>query len=407
MSDKAKLTRRRDADPVRVGDDGRISYWSGGAPGHGTRHQERCGTREAAELRATEVRERLLRYRSGNVPHSDATLDDLMRAARGHWEKVGHPTGTVRQYRSNWNAHIPQLVGDTACREVAVAHYAAIFNALNKKRAPQPTIDAVARTLGAVVSFGVLNGYFPDGAPFGGPDLRRATVKQARATAQRQDLGRAETRVDLNECPTPADVDTYATAFEQEYPGYGARLVHLAFGTGLRINELLALRWDSVNLDTLVVEVAWQLDRYHPWPALARPKGSKTRTTKLWSYYQHVAASLVEDALNREGPDHGWLFPRHRSGTGWAEQAGKLASAARRRCDWQWKSFHWLRHGFASWSLAPQSDGGFDINPNRVQAWLGHAKVSTTTDIYSHTPRGDDSHIRDTTSRLPGIPTHT
>jgi integrase len=402
VSKQRKLTRRRDADPVRVGDDGRVSYWTGGAPGAGKRKQERCGSREAAEVRAAELRERLLRYRSGTVPKADATLDDLMRAARDHWTTVGHPTGTIRQYRSDWNAHVPGKIGATPCREVGIATYAAIFNGLNAERAPQHIIDAVARTLGAVINFGVLNGFFPDGQPFGGPDLRRATVKQARATAVRQNRGRKQTQIHLDECPTPADVDKYAAAFEGEYPGYGARMVWLAFGTGLRINEALALRWDSIDLITLDVAVDWQLDRYGTWPALALPKGNKERTTLLWECYRHVAVSLVEDALDREGPDHGWLFPRHRSKTKWADQAGKLAGAARKRCGWEWNSFHWLRHGYASWGLAPEADGGYGFNTARVQEWLGHAKPSTTTDTYVQKPRGDDSHVREATRRLPG-----
>src|SRR4051812_36971771 len=249
-----------------------------------------------------------------------------MRAAVKHWRKVGHPTGTIQQYRSDWNTHVPPKIGAVPCREVEISHYTAIFNQLNEEQASEQVIDAVARTLGAVViKFGVLNGYFPDGQPFGGPNLRRAAVAGARAAAAKQNRGRKKKRIHLDECPTPADVDKYATAFEEEYPGYGARLVWLAFGTGLRINEALALRHDSINLDTLEVAVDWQLDRYGMWPALALPKCNKQRTTQLWACYADVAASLVEDALNRKGSDHGWLFPRHRSVTKWAYQAGKLA----------------------------------------------------------------------------------
>jgi hypothetical protein len=224
---------------------------------------------------------KLLKRRSGPAPKADATLDELMRDARDHWEKVCHPTGTIRQYRSDWNTHIPAKIGAVPCREVDISHYTAIFNKLNEERASEQVIDAVARTLGAVtVKFGVLNGYFPDGQPFGGPDLRRAAVAGARATAARQNRARKVKQIHLDECPTPADVDKYAAAFEEEYPGYGARLVWLAFGTGLRIDEALALRWDSINLDTLDVAVDWQLDRYGTWPALALPKGNKPRVTR-------------------------------------------------------------------------------------------------------------------------------
>jgi hypothetical protein len=145
-----------------------------------------------AELRAADVREHLRQHQPGAVPKAGATLDDLMRDARDHWEKVGHRTGTIRQYRSDWNAHVPAVIGGVACRDVGIEHYSAVFNRLNEKRASEQVIDAVARTLGAVVTFGVLNKYFTRGQPFGGPDLRRAAVKQARATAAKQNPARGE-----------------------------------------------------------------------------------------------------------------------------------------------------------------------------------------------------------------------
>ncbi|SDO33013.1 Phage integrase family protein [Klenkia soli] len=405
MSEGRTSTRRRDNDPVRVYADGRIAWYTGGAPGVGKRKIKRCGNREAAELEATELRDHLRLLPSGAHSKLDQTIDDLMRAARDHWEAVGRPPGTIRQYRSNYNTHIPESVGAKLCHDADISTWTAIFDNLNRARASEQVVRSVARTMGALIQYGSSRGYFPDGQPFGGLDPRKAVVSGAKETAAHQSKARPKPVVHLLDCPTPADIDKFAAAFEEEYPGYGARLVWLAFGTGLRINEVLALRVDSIDLDTLVVAVDWQLDRYGNWPALVKPKGKDARTTQLWTCYRDVAVSLIEDARSREGIEYGWLFPRHRSETKWAEQAGKLSGAAIRRCEWQWSGFHWLRHGFASWSLAPASDGGFGMNPTRVQKWLGHKKLSTTTDFYVHTPRSNDAHIREATRHLPGTPT--
>jgi hypothetical protein len=64
-----------------------------------------------------------------------------MRDAKDRWEKVGHPMGTIRQYRSDWNTHVPDAVGAIACREVGIEHYTAIFNQLNEERASEQVID--------------------------------------------------------------------------------------------------------------------------------------------------------------------------------------------------------------------------------------------------------------------------
>jgi len=178
-----------------------------------------------------------------------------------------------------------------------------------------------------VVSFGIENGYFVGDEGFACSPQRAKVTKKARIRAAAHDAEVARV-ITLDVCPTVADVMQFAAAFEVEYPGYGFRLVLLAFATGLRLCELLALRWDSIDLVTGAVAVNAQLDRYRAWPAVRKPKGGKTRTAEVWTCYLDVAESLVADAVAREGEDHGWLFPRHRSTTSWAEQAGKLAGAA-------------------------------------------------------------------------------
>lgn len=215
---------------------------------------------------------------------------------------------------------------------------------------------------------------------------------------------RAKNRYLLATCPKVLDVENYAAAFEEVYPGFGSRLVLLAFGTGLRINELLALRHDSINLKTGEVAVDWQLDRYSPWPARRLPKGGKSRVAILWDCYNDVAASLIEDslALDEDDEHYGWLFPRYRSTTAWADQAGKLAGVAKQTCDWDW-TFHWLRHAYATYSMASKKSGGYKLEPVSVQNWLGHVRLSTTQDMYVERQSNDVEVARRRTHRLPGV----
>jgi integrase len=243
------------------------------------------------------------------------------------------PEGTVRQYKSEWNAHMADGIGTVHCREAATWHYRQVFSRLLQKKASQQVMRPVARTLGTVIDFGEDNGYFGTEEPFGSATRRTRIAEKYRKRARI--AGAEDTkRITLDVCPSTADIDEYAAAFEKEYPGCGARLVWLAFATGLRFCELLAQRWDSIDLVTLDVAVDWQLDRYGSWPDLKPPKNGKRRTARLWRHYFDVAAGLVADALAREGGEHGWLFPRHRSVTKWADQAGHLATAAAESCDW-------------------------------------------------------------------------
>lgn len=128
-------------------------------------------------------------------------------------------------------------------------------------------------------------------------------------------------------CPTVSDVEEYATAFEEEYPATALAWSGSPWRPACGSCELLALRRDSVDLEQQEVRVHWQLDRYGVWPALVRPKRGQPRTAHLWGCYSDVAASLITDALAREGEDNGWLFPRHRS-AGETQEPGRDRRAA-------------------------------------------------------------------------------
>lgn len=398
---KNKIAKRRDSAPARAYADGRVAYWTGGKAGVGQRKMRRLSDAAAAELWAATYNLTAEHDSGSDVPKTLRTLDEMFQAFLDDLRRSGEPEGTVRQYKSNWNVWVPDAVGGIPCGLAELEHFTAIFNELKavENAAAVTTVRSVARTVGAAITFGVLNGYFKaDAAPFGSPDHRRAAVKKAvKAVRERAE---AEKRFDNASCPTPEDVDAFAAAVEAEYPGYGERLVLLAFATGLRINELLALRWDSINLKTGEVAVDWQLDRYQPWPAVRRPKGGKTRTTRIWQGYMHVAESLVAEALARpDGQDHGWLFPRRNTRVKWwSDSVSTFIGKAIRASSWEW-TFHWLRHGFASWSLTPKVDGGFGLVVEVVQSWLGHTRPSVTLDMYCEGHEGGDDAAWRSTGR--------
>ncbi|TWH05017.1 hypothetical protein L615_000100001720 [Nocardioides sp. J9] len=242
MSTEPK-TKRRDDDPVRVYADGRIWYWTGGKPGVGERVQQRCGTRAKAEVRAAELRALLARAH-GLGPRANSTLDQVMQDMLAAMRTADEPEGSIRQYKSNWNTWVPAKIGALRCLDVDIRHWAAIFDHANAEKASESTIKNIARTLGVLMEWAVDRGYFASSEPFGDPRRRRKIVKKARKRAQIRKAA-ASKRYLFATCPKVSDIEAYAAAFEEVYPRYGERLVLLAFATGLRINELLALRHDS------------------------------------------------------------------------------------------------------------------------------------------------------------------
>lgn len=146
-------------------------------------------------------------------------------------------------------------------------------------------------------------------------------------------------------------------------------LVELAYASGLRVSELLALRVEAVRHDP-----AW---------LIVRGKGGKERMAPLNTAAREAVKAWLEvrDARKpKKAPDSPWLFPStgatgHLTPRRFAQQLDQAAIDA--GIDPARVSPHVLRHAFATHLL----EGGADLRV--VQTLLGHADIATTQ-IYTH-----------------------
>ena len=151
-------------------------------------------------------------------------------------------------------------------------------------------------------------------------------------------------------------------------------LIEMAYASGLRVSELLALRVEAVRRD--------------PQWLIVRGKGGKERLAPLNSPAREAIKAwlTVRDGLRDEGarpakaPDSPWLFPStgasgHLTPRRFAQTLDQAAIDA--GIDSARVSPHVLRHAFATHLL----EGGADLRV--VQTLLGHADIATTQ-IYTH-----------------------
>lgn len=164
----------------------------------------------------------------------------------------------------------------------------------------------------------------------------------------------------------------------------------VALTTGVRIGELLALRWADVDLEAGTVRVQRTLSAAKSGPRFTSPKSGKGRsialTRRASEALKRHRATQNADRLKRgeDWTDHNLLFPTstgnpmrpssltRRHFKPLLEQAG-LSRSVR---------FHDLRHTCATLLLAAGH------NPKLVQDLLGHASVAMTLDRYSHVMPG-------------------
>ena len=171
--------------------------------------------------------------------------------------------------------------------------------------------------------------------------------------------------------------------------------VLLELGTGLRRGELLALRWQDLELQRGLLQVQHTLERVRNHEATGNdkktrlifqePKTARARRTipipqdSLEALKRHKARQSQERLLLGEAyqdrglvfclPDGTPLEPRNftRHFDGLLKQAGLPHIR-----------FHDARHTFATLLLE------LGEHPKTVQTLLGHSRIATTLDIYSH-----------------------
>jgi integrase len=166
-----------------------------------------------------------------------------------------------------------------------------------------------------------------------------------------------------------------AAASEQD-----AALFLTAAFTGLRMGELLALRWRDVDFERETIRVRASYYLGH----LSTPKSGKVRAVPL--------APDVAAALARLGDRAHWVGEDDLVFAG--ETGGYLdGSALRRRyklalaaAGLRQLRFHDLRHTFGTRMIAKA-----DIR--RVQEWMGHADIQTTMRYLHYAPRPEDARL--------------
>jgi integrase len=161
----------------------------------------------------------------------------------------------------------------------------------------------------------------------------------------------------------------------------------VALKTGMRMGEILALRWSDVELEEAVVRVR----RSYTGGQLGTPKNRERRDVDLISDVvdllgrrrRHVGKVVGSEALVFPG-DNGSLFL---SGTTLLRRelypAMRRAGVPRMGPTHEGRTFHSFRHTFAKRAL----ESGAQIT--WLSRHLGHSTLKVTTDIYGHWERAE------------------
>lgn len=265
---------------------------------------------------------------------------------------------TATLYHNLLGYHILPVVGGVELGRVTPAHVRAVLRAMEQKGLSASLIADAKVVLGAALEQAVRDEIIP---------RNPASVVAA-------------PRIVLPEVPILSDTDV-ERLFAALSGTWNEALLVTALGAGLRVGELVALRWSEVDLDARRLRVAAKA-------VFKKGQGMQLEPPKTKQSLRSVPlAPFVVDALRRQqqrqadgiAPAGDLVFPSARTGaiqypaTIWCalDRALKKAGLPPMRV-------HDLRHNCATALMARR------VPPRVVQEILGHANVSITLGRYSH-----------------------
>jgi integrase len=332
-----------------------------------TRYASVKGTKREAQIKLAAL---ITSVGAGSyVEPSKSTVADFVRARADQWEAAGDISArTAQRYRQLVENQIAPHLGAKALQRLTRLDIEGWHNSLHQGGLAARTIGHAHRVLGKALSDAESDGLVVKNV---------CKLRKAPKVAQSE-------MVIVQDVPG-------LVAMLRGYRLYLPALV--ALFTGMRLGEVLALRWGRVKLDGKTIEVREALESTKAGIRFKVPKTKagrrditlpnilvdalrEHRRAALEQRMQLGAGRLTDEALlfaNLEGEP---LQPSNVS-SDWGDLAERLGMPE--------VTFHGLRHTHASQLIA----AGVDIVT--VSKRLGHAKPSVTLAIYAHMFTTDDS----------------
>jgi integrase len=355
-----------------------LKFDAGRNPATGKRiikYQSFKGTKREAQAKLAEL---LVAVAKGShVDPNKITVAEFVRARIDHWEAAGDiTTRTAERYRQLAENQIAPHLGAMVLQKLRPLHIEEWHVTLRAKGRADGTGGVAPRTIGH--AHRVLSQALNDAAE---NDIVVRNVAQTKSAP----------RVPDKDMTIVQDVPAFIAKMRPRARYFVPAMVSLF--SGMRLGEVLALRWSRVDLDKNVIQVREALEHTTAFGIRFKQPKSKAgrreitlpdflvdvlrdyRKSQLELRMKFGAGKLPDDALLFADLDGAPLHPYH-FGTAWSEYAERVGFAG--------ITFHALRHSHASQLI----DANVDIVT--ISKRLGHAKPDITLRTYAHLFRKDD-----------------
>lgn len=305
---------------------------------------------------------------------------------------------TIQNYQTLYNNHIKDTLGKRILAQIKPIHIQKLYNDFIDSGYSTTSLQTLHALLHNILDIAVANDLL----------MKNPCMGTVRPTAERK-----ERRV------LSSEEQTYLLNFirQEEWQFYEPVLTTM-LGTGVRVGELLGLKWEDIDFENCTISINRTLvyiknkttGKFGFEEQAPKTKNSK-RTIPL---HNNVAKALKRQKLNQSylklhgkwQPHEGFEALVFTGSTGQPQQtasiqnilnrivkainkeeAEKAQSENRTPVVMEHLHPHALRHSFATRCFEA------DIPPKTVQMLLGHANIQITLDLYTHV--SEEKKLRD------------
>jgi integrase len=301
------------------------------------------------------LQDRLLLFNSSDYrPSSSCTFREY---AENRWLPEVLPTlkhSTKKHYQYILRVHVYPALGDMQLRLINRDVVQAFISAKLRSGLSWRTVKSIRTALGTVMGAAEMAELIPSNP------VRKTRFPRRGPVKQRAVIAPEKIRELLDALPEPS-----------------RSLAWLLVLTGLRIGELLALRWQNVDLEKGELRVTHTVyDGHFDIPKTQRSQ----RSVPLGPKAIQILAARKPAVVNPEalvfGTREGSPFDRH-------NLSNRQLRSTCRKLNLVGVSWHWLRHANATLLDAVGTPLG------TVQALLGHSSPEITREVYLHSIPAD------------------
>jgi integrase len=346
---------------------------------HGDRHLKTFTRKKDADVHHAAV---AVSVRAGT--HTPESRSITVAEAGELWlrasEAAGLERSTLEAYSIHLKLHIAPLIGNVKLSQINLPMVRKFEDDLAERGRSQMMITKVVRSLGSILSEAQERGLIAQNV------VRSRRNGRGKAVERRQ-RGKLKVGVDI---PSLDEIRALIAHLQDRR----RPLLLTAIFTGLRVSELLGLRWQDIDLKRGVLHVRQRADRYGN---IGRPKSAAGE--RMIPLPPMVINTLREWRLACPKGELDLTFPNIHGGLDHRPSvimrsyrpAQVAAGIVDRDGRAKYGGLHALRHFYASWCINRRADGGLELPLKVVQARLGHASIQMTADRYGHLfPSNDD-----------------